>query len=54
MSYQEISNGWSFNDRVNRTCCWLFILCFVFAAVDIATAQPEARSMTQCHFTRQS
>jgi hypothetical protein len=25
---------------VNRTSCWLFILCFVSAAVDIATAQP--------------
>ena len=25
---------------VNRTSCWLFILCFVSAAVDIAAAQP--------------
>lgn len=25
---------------VNRTSCWLFILCFVSAAVDIATAEP--------------
>ena len=25
---------------VNRTSCWLFIFCFVSAAVDIATAQP--------------